>query len=185
MEYYLRWGLHVSILKTEYVNLGSDIQNMKLENNIEIKGSRSFMCLGFIFMNPGKCNEEVLNTNKQARRAMKALNSVLWSKYISVNIKKWVFYVLIESVSSYGWEMWVPDYKLQKKLLSAEMDVWRRAAWTTRLLKVRNEAIREKMQVTKRILERLEKNMLKWCGQVCMEDNRWHNQITSWSLGGR
>jgi len=41
------------------------------------------------------------------------------------------------------------------------MDVWRRTARTTRLLKVRNEAIRGKMQVTQRILERLENNMLK------------------------
>ena len=88
IEEYLRWGLHVSILKIEYVNVGSYIQNIKLENNIEIKGNRSFMYLGFIFMNPGKCNEEVLNTNEQASRATKALNSLLRSKYISVNIKK-------------------------------------------------------------------------------------------------
>jgi hypothetical protein len=39
-------------------------------------------------MNPGKCNEEVLNTTEQAKKAMKALNSLLWSKYISVNKKK-------------------------------------------------------------------------------------------------
>jgi hypothetical protein len=127
-------------------------------------------------MNPGKCNEEMLNTNEQARKATKALNSLLWSKYVSVNKKKQVFYVLIESVLSYGWEIWAPNYTLQKKLLGTEMDVWRRAARTTRLLKVRREAIREKMQVTQRILERLENKMLKWYGHVCMEDDRWHNQ---------
>lgn len=70
------------------MNVESDIQNIKRENNIEIKGSRSFVYLGFIFMNPGKCNEEVVNTNEQASRATKALNSLLWSKCISVNIKK-------------------------------------------------------------------------------------------------
>jgi len=84
----LRWGLHLNILKIEYVNVGSDMQNIKFEYNIEIKGSRSFMYLGSIFMNPGKCNEEVLNTNEQARKATKALNSLLWSKYISVNKNK-------------------------------------------------------------------------------------------------
>jgi len=88
IEEYLRWGLHVNIHKIEYVNIGSDIQNIKLEHDIEIKGSRSFMYLGSIFMNPGKCNEEVLNTNEQARNATEALNSLLWSKYISVNKKK-------------------------------------------------------------------------------------------------
>jgi len=39
-------------------------------------------------MKPGKCNEEVLNKIDQARKATKALNSLLWSKYISVNKKK-------------------------------------------------------------------------------------------------
>lgn len=55
---------------------------------------------------------------------------------------------MIESILSYGWDIWAPDYKLQKKLLSTEMDVWRGAARTTKLLKVRNEAIREKIQIT-------------------------------------
>jgi hypothetical protein len=39
-------------------------------------------------MNPGKCNEEVLNRIEQARKTTKALNSLLWSKCISVNKKK-------------------------------------------------------------------------------------------------
>ena len=115
-------------------------------------------------MNLGKCSEEVLNRTEQARKATKALSNLLWSKYTSVNKKKQVFYTLIESILSYGWEIWTPDYKLQKKLLSTDMDVWRRAARTTKLLKVRNEAVGGKMQVTQRILERVENNMLKWCG---------------------
>jgi hypothetical protein len=35
-----------------------------------------------------------------------------------------------------------------EKLLSAEMDFWRRAARTSRILKVRNEVITDKMGVT-------------------------------------
>jgi hypothetical protein len=46
------------------------------------------MYLGFIFMNPGKCSEVVLNTIEQAKKAMKALSSLLWTKYISVNKKE-------------------------------------------------------------------------------------------------
>jgi hypothetical protein len=38
------------------------------------------------------------------------------------------------------------DYRLKKKLLSTEMDFWRRAARTSRILKVRNELIREKWE---------------------------------------
>jgi hypothetical protein len=43
------------------------------------------------------------------------------------------------------------NYGLKKKLLSIEMDFWRRAARTSRILKVRNEVIRERMGVTQTI----------------------------------
>jgi hypothetical protein len=66
------------------------------------------------------------------------------------------------------------DYKLKKMLLSTEMDFWRRAARTSRILKVWNEVIREKTAVTQTILERIENNMLKWYGHVLrMEQHRW------------
>jgi len=78
----------------------------------------------------GKYNEEVLNRIQQARKATRALYSLLWNKYISVNIKKLLFYTVIETISSYGWENWTLDYKLKKKLLSTEMSIWRRAVRT-------------------------------------------------------
>jgi hypothetical protein len=51
---------------------------------------------------------------------------------------------MTDSTLNYGWEMWTLLYKLQKKLYRTEMDIWRRAARTFRLLKVRNEGIRGK-----------------------------------------
>ena len=36
------------------------------------------------------------------------------SEYIVVNTKKWIFYTVIESSLSYGWEVWTLDYKLKK-----------------------------------------------------------------------
>jgi hypothetical protein len=37
-----KWGFNLNVLETEYLNVGSDMQNIKLEHNIEFKGSRSF-----------------------------------------------------------------------------------------------------------------------------------------------
>jgi hypothetical protein len=68
IEEYRRWGLNVNTLKTEYSNIGSDIQNMKLEDNIKIKGSMAFKYLGSIFTNSGIC-KKVLNRIQQARNA--------------------------------------------------------------------------------------------------------------------
>jgi hypothetical protein len=82
------WGLIVNILKTQYLSVGSDIQNIKLERNIEIKGKRPYKYLGSIVTNSGKGNEEGLNKIQQARKATTALNRLLWSKYISVNTRQ-------------------------------------------------------------------------------------------------
>jgi hypothetical protein len=73
-------------------------------------------------------------------------------------------------------------------LLSTEIDFWRRAARTSRILIVRNEVITEKMTVNKYNLERMENNMLKWHGHIKlrMEDNRWPKRKMTWSPeGGR
>jgi hypothetical protein len=78
----------------------------------------------------GKCNKELLNRIQQARKATTALYSLLWSKYISVDTKKLLFYTVIETISSYCWETWTLDYKLKKKLLSTEMSFWRRVVRT-------------------------------------------------------
>jgi len=71
-------------------------------------------------------------------------------------------------------------------LLRTEIDFWRRAARASRLLKVRNEAIRERMRVTQTISGRLDNVMLKYYGQVIrMEDKRRPKRIKTWSPEGR
>jgi hypothetical protein len=68
----------------------------------------------------------MLNSTGQAMKATKALNCLYSSKYISVNTKKIIFRTVIESILSYGREIWSMDNKSKKKLF-AGMDFWRRA----------------------------------------------------------
>jgi len=91
-----------------------DIQNIKPEHNVESRRSRPFKYLVSIFTYSGKCNEEVLNKIEQARKTKRALNSLLWSKCVSVYAKKLIFCAVIESFLRYGWEIWTVDYKLKK-----------------------------------------------------------------------
>jgi len=82
--------------------------------------------------------------------------------------------------------IWTLNLQVKENMLDTETDFWRRAAMTSRLLKVRNEVMREKMHVTQTILERLDNNMFKWSGRVIrMEDNRWPKGIMTWSPEGR
>jgi hypothetical protein len=86
----------------------------------------AFKYLGSIVTNSGKCKEEVLNRTEQARKATRTLNGLLWSKHISFNTKKRVFYTEVESILCNSCKIWTVDHRLKKKLLSTEMDFWRR-----------------------------------------------------------
>jgi hypothetical protein len=56
------------------------------------------------------------------------------------------------------------DYRLKKETLRTEMGFWRRAARSSKILKLKNEIIRDKMGVTLTIMERLENNTIQCCG---------------------
>ena len=51
---------------------------------------------------------------EQDRNVKRALNSLVWGKYTSVNTtkKKQIFHTVIESIIGYSWEVWTKDYKL-------------------------------------------------------------------------
>lgn len=77
-EEYQTWGLNV--LKTECLNIASDIQNIEIEANAEIKGTTAFQYLGSIFTHLGKYKLKALNRNEWVRKAKRTLNSLLWSQ---------------------------------------------------------------------------------------------------------
>jgi hypothetical protein len=89
-------GFKCKYVKTEYLNTGSDIQNIKVEDNIVTKGTMAFKYLESIFTNSRKCKEEVLNRRGKAGKATRTL---LLSKPISLNKR-----------NEYVTELWVAFY---------------------------------------------------------------------------
>jgi hypothetical protein len=71
---------------------------------------------------------------QQARRATTALNSLLWSKHISVNTKKRTFY---SDRKHFKLRLGIMDTALQvkEKQLSTEIEFWKWTARISRLLK--------------------------------------------------
>lgn len=55
-----------------------------------------------------------------------------------LNTKKRIFYTLVQIILTYIFDK---TYTLKKTLLSTEIDLWRRAARASKILKVRNEVI--------------------------------------------
>jgi hypothetical protein len=69
--------LNLNILKQI---IGINLQDMKIDDNIEIQGTTPFKYLGSIFIHSKKCKEELLNRIEQDSKATGTLNSLLWGK---------------------------------------------------------------------------------------------------------
>ena len=69
---------------------------------------------------------------------------------------------------------------------STEMDFWRRLARISREDKIRNNILKQKMNVTKSLLEDIKTKQLKWYGHVQrMEGGRLPKKVMKWSPPGR
>ena len=100
------------------------------------------------------------------------LNSLWWDKNISLDTKKRLGKAVVESVACYGCEVWLKTEE-QRKLLALEMDYLRRSARVSRLQKIPNTAIRNKMQAEQSILDRIQRRQLKWYGHLLLGRRRF------------
>ena len=83
-------------------------------------------------------------------------------------------------------ETWCLKAKTVAKLNSTEMDFWRRSARISRKDKIRNNIIKQKMNLTRSLLGDIKTKQLKWYGHVQrMEEGRLPKKVMKWSPPGR
>jgi len=76
--------------------------------------------------------------------------------------------------------------KTVSKLNSTEMDFRRRSARISRKDKIRNTIIKQKVNVTRSLLDDIKTKQLKWYGHVRrMEDGGLPKKVKKWSPPGR
>jgi hypothetical protein len=66
---------------------------------------------------------------------------------------------------TYAAETWCLKYKTTAKLNSTETDFWQRSAHISRKDKIRNTVIKQKMNMTRSLLEDTKTKQLQWYGQ--------------------
>lgn len=181
-EEYEKWGLAINMHKTEYLIVGdeNDRSDMQIGNET-IKLCSSFKYLGVTISSTGKSTEDILNKVGQGRNAIRQLNSLLWSKSISAKTKTMLYKTIVQSICTYGSETWELNKKDRQKLLSLEMDFWRRSARISRLDHIRNDRIREIMKVEQTIIDTIEQKRLIWYGHLQrMDEDRWPKIVWQW-----
>lgn len=179
-EEYERWGLTINLNKTEYLVIGGKAEDLELGAE-KIRAGRSYKYLGVKITSQPDSQEEIRARIGQGRTAIRQLNSVLWSRKITKHVKRRIYKTIIESISTYGSELWVLNETNKQKLRAMEMDCWRRCCGHTRMDRIRNQQIRDEMEVDIDIVETIEVKRLIWYGHVQrMGYERWPKRINEW-----
>jgi hypothetical protein len=87
---------------------------------------------------------------------------------------------MLQNVMMYEAEVWVVNRENRKKLLATEMDYLRRRR-SRRLDRIRNETVREIMEMEVDNTDEVQKRRLMWFGYTKrMDETRWPREAVEW-----
>ena len=184
-EEYEKWGLEINLDKTQYLTIGTHGHDLQTDKGI-IKHTTDYKYLGTTITQDGRDDKDIEYKIRRGKVVVKQLHTVLWNDEISKENKKKMFSTFVESTTAYGSEAWTLSNKLKGKLNATEMMYWRRCCKTTLLDKVRNEEIRNKMDVQRTFVENIERKQLLWYGHMRrMPEERLPQKVWRWQPKNR
>ena len=96
--------------------------------------------------------------------------SSLWCRVLlylgKFSVYIYIYKAMINSTMTYVPETWCLKAKTTAKLNSTELDFWRRSAGISRKDKIRNNIIKQKMKMTRSVLEDIKTKQLQSYGHV-------------------
>ena len=119
----------MNIEKTEYLKIGDEAEDAELKLH-EVKRCNEFKYLGTIISEEGTTKRDLHNRTQQAKRAVRTLNSLLWSNKIRIKTKMTIDIAIVEPILTYGSECWQFSKEDKKKIETVEMDYLRRMRYT-------------------------------------------------------
>jgi hypothetical protein len=120
----------------------------------------------------------VFKSETRGRAAISKLNSILWDRNVTVKTKTHIYHAIVKSTITSAAETWCLKAKTLAKLNSTEMDFWRRSARISRKDKIRNTTIKQRMNVTRSLLDDSKTKQLQWNGYVQrLEEGRLPKEV--------
>ena len=141
----------------------------------------SFIFLGSILTNDGRCTREIKSRIAMANAAFNKKKTLFTSK-LDLNLRKKLVKCYIWSMALYGAETWTLRAADQKYLESFEMWCWRRMekiSWTDH---VRNEEVLLRVNEQRNILHEIGKRKANWIGHIlrrnCLGKTKGEMEVT-------
>jgi hypothetical protein len=162
-------GFKLSRSKTEYMHCDFS-QAKKQEQEVKLDGvlvssTKQFKYLGSVFHNEGRVDEDVAHRIQVGWMKWKGASGVLCDKNMPLKLKGKFYRTVVRPAMLYGSECWAPTGQHIHKMSVAEMRMLRWMCGHTRLDKIKNEHIRQKVRVAE-IGDKVREGRLRWYDHV-------------------
>ncbi len=139
--------------------------NVRLNGEL-LEEVESFKYLGSHVAVNGRVDVEVGNRMKEASKCMGGMKSVLSNRALGINIKRRLYKGIVVPTALYGAEMWNVRQDERKRLDVFELRCLRSMVGVTRMERVRNEDVRQRTEVVRKLSERVDQRVLSWNGHM-------------------
>ena len=184
-----RRKLRVNVGKSKVMRCtrSEDGANLNVRLNGEVLEEVSqFKYLGSIVAADGGVKADVNHRVNEGCKVLGAMNGVIKNRGLGMNVRRVLYEKIIVPTVTYGSELWSMKEEERQKLNVFEMKCLRSMCGVTRLDRLRNEEVRERTGVRKKLAERVDTNVLRWFGHVeRMEDGRLLKKVVKARVEGR
>lgn len=186
-------NIRINTTKTKemvFNNKNNSTTNIKL-NEEKIEQVNSFKYLGVHIQNDGNMETEINNRiNKTIQIYHQMKNKFIGRKEVDNATKMIVYKTIYRPTLTYGAETWVLTKEQRSKIQATEMKFLRRVKGITRMDRIRNETVRDELNITS-VQEWIEQQQLKWYGHLIrMRDTKpakkiWNTKVRREKKRGR
>ncbi|KAI5720850.1 hypothetical protein M8J77_012470 [Diaphorina citri] len=161
-------GLRLNRAKTVQLNILNEGQRIQLDGE-ELNTVEKFKYLGSTIDKNGSLDCEITHRINAGWFNWKRMTGILCDKRMKLSIKGKIYRSVVRPAMLYGAETW-PVKKVQEKRMEvAEMRMLRWSCGVTRMDRIRNEVIRNKIKVTE-ITNKIQERRLQWFGHIERRD---------------
>lgn len=170
--YFKEFGLNISLKKTVVMT----VNRQKSGANITVNGQKlqevnNFPYLGSVLTEDNRSTAEITNRVQRGAAFYHQVRSLLWDSQIPILAKRTLYQAYFLPITTYGLETCTITGRDKSRLQAAEMKFLRTMLQKTRRDKVRNERIRQEIQIRESLCETIIRSRLKWYGHVMRMDS--------------
>lgn len=165
-------NMKINIEKTKHMVVGykEEYRNLTI-NDTEIERTNVFKYLGVLIERTGNDETEIGNRIDKTAKLFYSLNSnFLQRREVSKKTKMVIYKVIYRPILMFGSETWVLTRGQRSRVQAAEMRYLRKVKGITRRDRIRNEIVREELEI-QAISTKIEEQQLGWFGHLVRMDN--------------